>query len=148
MGKSLRARTPLFLSSWLLTACVASTGSPSAPAPSGDSQGSSTILTWSRDGGFAGFCDELKVSASGEVTTSSCRSAASRTAKLSNGDLARLDGWRASFGAVAIEMRDSAAADGLMSKLTLAGAGSGKPTGSEQQQMLDWAQNVYSQNAP
>jgi hypothetical protein len=147
MGESLRAWTPL-LGCWLLTACVASTGSPSGPAPSGDSQGSSAVLTWSRDGGFAGFCDELKVSASGDLTISSCRSAASRTGKLSNGDLARLDRWRASFGAVAIEMTDSAAADALTLQLTLAGAGSGKPTESEQQQMLDWAQNVYTQNAP
>jgi hypothetical protein len=109
---------------------------------------SNVALSWSRDGGFAGFCDEMKVSVSGEVRATSCRPVAGRSGRLSKENLARLDRWRKSFGSVVIEMKDPPGNDAMTVALTLKGTGRGQPTEVERQEILDWAQRVYEQNRP
>ncbi|OFW22244.1 MAG: hypothetical protein A3H97_22720 [Acidobacteria bacterium RIFCSPLOWO2_02_FULL_65_29] len=105
------------------------------------------VLTWTRDGGFAGFCDEMKISAAGGITTSSCRPPGAGPARTLTGeDLARFNGWRTSFGAVLIESKDPPGADAMTTKLTFQGAGTGQPTQAERQEMLDWAQRVHTQS--
>ena len=110
---------------------------------------SNLALSWYREGGIAGFCDEMKVSAAGEVTATSCRPAGARkSGKLSKKNLARLDRWRTSFGSVVIERKDPPGNDTMTVTLTLKGTGNRRPTESERQELLDWAQSVYAQNHP
>jgi hypothetical protein len=109
------------------------------------SQQSTVALAWSRDGGFAGFCDELKVTASGEATASSCRSQEVKTRKLSSDDLTRLNAWREAFASVSVTAGDGGTADGMTIKLTLTGTGTGQPSDAQRQELLDWAQRVYTQ---
>jgi hypothetical protein len=103
------------------------------------------VLSWNRDGGFAGFCDELKVSAAGDVTASSCRTPGSRTRKLPSGELTRLNDWRRTFGNVSIASGDTGSADGLTLKLTLAGRGRDEPSAAQRQELLEWAQRIYNE---
>jgi len=105
---------------------------------------SEMLLSWGRYGGFAGFCDEMKVSANGEVHLQSCRSKAEKLGKLSSEDLSRLGEWRKSFGSVAIERKDGAVADAMTVMLTLKGTGGGQPNDAQRQQMLEWAERIYS----
>jgi hypothetical protein len=124
----------------LLFACGSS---PAAPQDS--QQDSAVVLSWNRDGGFAGFCDELKITASGDVTASTCRTPGSRTRKLSNGDLTRLNEWRKAFGTVSITSGDAGSADAMTLKLTLAGTGRDEPSPAQRQELLDWAQRIYTE---
>ena len=109
-------------------------------------QQSEMLLTWRRSGGFAGFCDEMQISASGEVRIQSCRSNAEKVGKLSSDDLTRLNAWRKSFGSVVIESKDDALADGMTLKLTLKGTGTGQPTDAQRREILAWAQQVHGRS--
>lgn len=138
--------TPVAWVGLCFAACSQVSETPSAVSQVQTTQASSSaVLTWHRDGGFAGFCDELTISASGEVEAKSCRSGQKKTGKLSNENLGRFDRWRSSFGSVAISTKDAAAADGMSITLDLKGTGSGQPGESERQEMLDWVSRIYAQ---
>jgi len=114
----------------------------SAPV-GGREQQSEMVLTWGRYGGFAGFCDEMQVSANGEVRVQSCRNKSEKVSKLSSDDSRRLDEWRRSFGSVVIESKDGAVADGMSVMLTLNGTGKAQPTDMQRREILEWAQTVF-----
>ena len=139
-------RVPRVVLWWILSALLAAL--PSALAGCDRAQpesDSSLVLAWSREGGFAGFCDDLKVAASGEVTASSCKAAGVKTRKLSGDELARLNQWRTAFGSVTATSQDSATADAMTMKITLSGRGQNQPSESQRQEILEWAQQVYQQ---
>jgi len=115
----------------------------SVPTLQGQQQ-SEIVLTWRRDGGIAGLCDQMQVSASGDVQIQSCRPKAEKAGKLSSDDLARLNGWRKSLGSVVIEFKDGGLIDAMTSKVTLKGTGSGQPADAQRQEILEWAQRLYS----
>jgi len=117
------------------TACSAPVG--------GKEQQSEMVLTWGRYGGVAGFCDEMQVSASGEVRVQSCRNKSEKTGKLSSDDSRRLDEWKRSFGSVVIESKDGAVADAMSVMLTLNGTGKTQPTDMQRREILEWAQTVF-----
>lgn len=105
-------------------------------------------LTWHREGGFAGFCDDLMV-AMGQAQASSCKSGeAYPLGALTGEESAQFKKWAESFGSVVIEMRDPAVADAMMTVLTFNGNGDGQPAEAEQQAMLAWAQAVYDRLKP
>ncbi|MBM2847981.1 MAG: hypothetical protein HW418_923, partial [Anaerolineales bacterium] len=110
-------------------------------------------LTWHREGGIAGFCDDLTVYLSGEIQASSCRPGgkaadASLRVIASKEELAQFDKWITLFGAVTVTMKDAAVADAMTMTLTLNGSGKGQPTNAEKQAMIDWAQAVYNRLKP
>ena len=110
-------------------------------------------LTWHREGGIAGFCDDLTVYLSGEIQASSCRRGgkaadASLRVIASKEELAQFDKWITLFGAVTVTMKDAAVADAMTVTLTLNGSGKGQPTHAEKQAMIDWAQAVYNRLKP
>jgi hypothetical protein len=122
-------------------ACAAT---PQAGAKNSNEPGSTIVLSWSREGGFAGFCDELKVTATGDALATSCRAPDKRTRKLSADELRRLDQLRQDFGSVTVTSSDQATADAMKQTLTLAGRGSRQPSEKERGELLDLAQSVYS----
>ena len=107
------------------------------------------MLSWRREGGIAGFCDELKVWANGELRASSCRpGGSSKSGRLSTEEAARLDRWRRSFGAVDVQTKDPGGADAMTTTLSLKGTVSAQPTENERQEILDWAHALYTRNQP
>ncbi len=105
-------------------------------------------LTWHREGGFAGFCDDL-VAAMGQAQASSCKSGeAYPLSALTDEESAQFKEWAESFGSVVIEMRDPAVADAMTIVLTFNGNGDGQPAEAEQQAMLAWAQAIYDRLKP
>jgi hypothetical protein len=130
------------LASGLLFVSASAVGACGRAEPIADS---TVVLTWSREGGLAGFCDALTVTASGEAAAGSCAAAGTKRQKLSDAELARLGQWRAAFGPTTATSRDAATADSMSMKLTLSGQGLRQPSEAERQELLDWALRVYQQ---
>ena len=105
-------------------------------------------LTWHREGGIAGFCDELYVSAFGQAQPSSCgRAQEYPSGTLTDAERALLTEWGQAFGSVVIEQRDTQVSDAMGFVLIMTGTGTGQPSEAEQQAMLDWAQDVFTRLA-
>lgn len=110
-------------------------------------------LTWSRQGGIAGFCDELVVYLPDEVYAISCTSAIMESqgalnALVSAEELAQFNIWLDKYGAVTITRQDPAVADAMTISLTLFGRGAGQPDAAVEQAILDWAQTLLTRMQP
>ncbi len=115
-------------------------------------QPASVALSWQRQGGIAGFCDELIVYRSGEVVGLDCKgdqvSQGTLATTLSEADLAKFNAWLTQYGAVTVAHEDGAVADSMSVTLNLNGVGAAQPGEAEQQAMVAWAQNLYAQLQP
>jgi hypothetical protein len=110
-------------------------------------------LTWHREGGIAGFCDDLTVYLSGEIHANWCKpnagdSQANLFAVISQAELAQFNQWVTKYGMVMVTTKDPAVADAMTTALTLNGSGQGQPTEAEKQAMMEWAQALYNQVKP
>jgi hypothetical protein len=102
-----------------------------------------TALTWHREGGIAGFCDDLVIYLAGEVHASSCAGAAT-SGQLTPDELAQLRQWLTTFGPLSLSHKDPAVADAMTILLTLNGAGSEIAAEADRQTLMAWAQAVYA----
>jgi hypothetical protein len=118
-------------------------GGTACAAFSRQTEKSAIAVTWRRDCGIAGFCDEMQIFTNGEVKARSCRGNADKTVKLSSEDLNRLNTWRKRFGNFDIDSNQRGVADGLNVTLSLKGTGSGRPTDAERQEISQWTERVY-----
>lgn len=100
-------------------------------------------LTWHREGGIAGFCDDLVIYLVGDVHASTCAGNAS-TGKLTVDELAQLHQWLTRFGPVSVSRKDPAVADAMTIELTLKGISSVEATEADQQTLTTWAQAIYT----
>ena len=116
-------------------------------------QPATPALLWKREGGIAGFCDTLTVFRSGEVFTSKCNSQAegmtgSFATLLSAQERKQFTEWMAELGAAELDASDPAGvADRMMVTLSIAGAGDETPTEAQQQQLFEFAQDLYQELA-
>ncbi len=102
-------------------------------------------LTWKREGGLAGFCDELAVYLSGEFVAYSCKGVNPVTQQLTAEELEQLQAWAKQFGSATISQSDpTAVADGMSITVTFNGVGSEQLTSADEQALSDWAQAVYA----
>lgn len=115
--------------------------------PSGEAtpQAEPPVLSWSRDGGIAGFCDKLEISAAGSVTVTSCKQP-ERRFRLTAEQQTQLDTWLEKYGSVdyAFDNRPNVA-DGMSTTLHLAGRGSLQPTEEELNELLKFASAISLQ---
>jgi hypothetical protein len=117
-------------------------------------QPASLAMVWKREGGIAGFCDALTVFRSGEVFTSSCKS---QQAEGTMGSLARLltsseqkefHQWVSEFGEAELDASDpKGVADGMVLTLAWFGSGDAEPSELEQQELFNFAQDLYQELA-
>ncbi len=109
----------------------------------------SLALTWHREGGIAGFCDDLQIYLAGEVLGSSCKNGdVYPPGQLTADELRQLTTWVTSFGAVVLESKDPAVADAMTLRLTLNGSGSGQPAEADKTALYTWAQTIYDKVKP
>ncbi len=80
-------------------------------------------LAYSRQGGFAGFCDEIKVYLDGTVFLSSCKDV-DVDYRLEAGQLEQLYAWYDGLAKIDYSYTDPAAADAMSTKLTMPAQGS------------------------
>ncbi len=105
------------------------------------------VLLWEREGGIAGFCDGLTITASGAVLATSCQNGSGEN----RGDLAlpaeakaQLDDWVVQYMTFEREIRDDAQADAMTVRIRLIGAGERQPDDAVIQEMIDYAQSLYA----
>ncbi|MCX6047530.1 MAG: hypothetical protein NT075_20695 [Chloroflexi bacterium] len=111
------------------------------------------VLTWHREGGIVGFCDDLTIYQAGEIQATWCKpkagtSEGSLPAVLSKEELAQFNQWLTAFGQVDIGQKDPAVADAMTVTLTLSGHGTGTPTSDEEAALLTFAQTVLTRVQP
>lgn len=114
-----------------------------------NSDGSSVVealgeLTWTRQGGFAGFCDTLTVTTDGTASVTQC-GGVEAPAELTEAEVTQLKAWAEKFSAVVIEQADpEGVSDRMVITLQMTGLGAEQPSDADRQAMLDWAQQVYT----
>jgi len=113
-------------------------------------QPATLALTWRREGGFAGFCDNLTVFLSGEIYGNQCKSQPNGTMGtfatiLSKDEFAQFNSWIARYGEVTLDASDpKGVADGMMLVIELHGVGNGKPGKPVEGEIFSWAQDLFN----
>lgn len=113
-------------------------------------QPATLALTWSRDGGIAGFCDRLTVFLSGEVYGSSCKSnreerVAALSALLSADEMSQFQAWLDEYGTLTLDASDPVGvSDRMVMELTFFGNGSRRTLiTANKQELFEFAQSLY-----
>ena len=92
------------------------------PQPSPTSAFDISVLVWERIGGIAGFCDKVVVHTTGLADISSCKGLEAKIT-LTETQREQVDGWVKTLKPIDYIQSNSAVADAMTIKLTLAGAG-------------------------
>jgi len=126
----------------LLTACGSKT-----PTPASTGGPTSAVITWHREGGIAGFCDDLFIHAGGTVVAQSC--GAQSAVEVGRGELpperrSQLQGWLETFKSFDVSQTDAATTDAMTIRLAFAGTGSDGAGESVRKEMLALAAEVYA----
>jgi len=112
-------------------------------------QPATLALTWSREGGIAGFCDRLTVFLSGEIYGNKCKAEPNGTmdtfaSLLSEEERQQFDAWVKEFGSATLDASDPrGVSDRMEVKLEFHGLGQNSLTKSNEQALILWAQNVF-----
>ncbi len=88
--------------------------------------GNTPVLVWHREGGIAGFCDDLTVTADGSYSVARCmaQSASERTGRLDEEQLRQLNDWVSTFQSFETsEGEHDTFPDAMIVKFTFSGAG-------------------------
>lgn len=107
-------------------------------------------LAWHREGGFAGFCDDVAAYVTGKVYLSSCRGAQPDELVrfwLNAEQLETLYGWIDAFAPFEYKQSDPAQTDQMTVTLVFAGEGDTEATEPEQAAIVDFAQNLFNEGA-
>ena len=112
-------------------------------------QPATLALTWSREGGIAGFCDRLTVFLSGEIYGSQCKSQPDGTigtfaSSLSEEERQQFDAWVKEFGEVKLDASDpKGVSDAMAVKLEFYGLGQSSLKPADEQALILWAQSIF-----
>jgi hypothetical protein len=108
----------------------------------------SLALTWHREGGVAGFCDDLVIDQTGEATAMSCKSGSPQgmgRATLKTEQTRQLQTWLASLSPFEVNQTDKATADTMAVRLTFDGRGRALASDTDKQAIELFAAEVYAQ---
>jgi hypothetical protein len=99
-------------------------------------------LSWHREGGIAGFCDDLMIYLSGFAYPTSCKGGSAKDLgrlRLTAIQLAQVYTWMSAFQSVHFETEDKASADAMRQQLVFNGTGLRAPSLDDKQAMLTLA---------
>lgn len=105
-------------------------------------------FAWHREGGFAGFCDDLTVYLTGEAWATSCKGAQAEDLahfRLDAQQLETVYNWVDTFQPFESEQSDGAVADGMAVNLVFSGVGEQAATEADQALILDFAQQLFTE---
>ena len=105
-------------------------------------------LAWHREGGIAGFCDDLTVYVTGQVYAASCRGSEPQTLAdtfLSAEQMAQVYAWVDTLQGFGTDTTDAAAADAMTVRMVFSGAGKQPASEADQQGIADFAAQLYAQ---
>jgi len=104
-------------------------------------------LTWHREGGIAGFCDDLSIYVTGRAYASACggqQPVNLGSAWLDDGQQEQLYDWFDRYGAFELGRKDPATADAMLVRLSFWGAGDDEPGPEVKEQMTAFAAEVHA----
>jgi len=104
-------------------------------------------VTWSRNGGIAGFCDMMTIYLPSGAFGNSCKGSTVSGA-LTAAERDQLISWVKTYGSVDLTRSDNATADSMTVSLDFEGQGTGQPDASVQQQIFDLMGNIYARIQP
>lgn len=107
------------------------------------------ILSWHREGGIAGFCDDLSIYTTGKVIATDCKNDATKLVGedwLNSDQLAQVFEWEDSFAWFKYSPQTGATADAMQIDLNFNGTGD-IVSESEQQEVATFAQDLFEQIA-
>lgn len=105
-------------------------------------------FSWHREGGIAGFCNDLTVYVTGEAYATSCEGGQPQdigSRRLTADELEQVFGWIDSLNGFEFEQTDPATADAMTIRLVFSGAGEQEATEADQQAILDYAARLYTE---
>ena len=105
-------------------------------------------LVWQREGGIAGFCDDLTVETGGHAVLRSCKDApgtAPSWRRLTSEELNTFYGWIDQLGQVAFGQEDAAVADALTIRGLLSGRGTGEAAEAEKASLPQFVSDLLEQ---
>jgi len=131
----------ILILAFLLAACGPVTAAPETSLPLNTPTAAplgKSLLVWQRSGGFAGFCDKVVVEPTFEATVHNCKGDVKVTFKLTETQIAQLNGWLAAYQPIEFVQADPPmTADGMYVSLQLAGKGS-QPADDKVVQSVMW----------
>jgi hypothetical protein len=105
-------------------------------------------LNWHREGGVAGFCEDLVIDQTGEAQTMSCKEGASQNTgqmRLNNGQIQQLESWLSRLEPFQIDQTDNATSDALIIQMSFGGMGTQPATETDQHEIEAFAATIYPQ---
>lgn len=105
-------------------------------------------LVWHREGGIAGFCDELTVEVGGHAVLQSCKDAPETAPgwwRLTSSELTAFYGWIDQMGQLSFEQKDAAVADAMTIRGLLAGRGASAGTAADKAAVLQFVSDLLAQ---
>jgi hypothetical protein len=103
------------------------------------------VFSWTREGGIAGFCDEVTISLAGWVYVSNCKDSGQdpMVFRLNEEQLKMLYEWNDTYAPFTLDQSDPAGvADGMKMVLTFTGEGQKQATKTEQESMAAFIGNL------
>jgi hypothetical protein len=100
------------------------------PVSPESSAGTAAVLVWHREGGIAGFCDDLIVNADGSYSIDTCGSRPKnhRSGQLDAGQLKQLTGWVAQFQSFnTAKDKGAVYPDAMIQQIVFTGGGTALP---------------------
>ncbi len=104
-------------------------------------------LGWHREGGIAGFCDDLTIDATGFVELAPCKYESPQAVNvrwLTADELAQLYGWLDALAPFEFTQQDPATADALTVHTIFAGRGSREATDADKQALAAFSREVLA----
>lgn len=104
-------------------------------------------LGWHREGGIAGFCDDLAIDATGYVELAPCKYENPQEVNvrtLTADELAQFYGWLDTLAPFEFTQQDPATADALTVHYIFAGRGSQEATDADKQTLADFSREVLA----
>ena len=112
-------------------------------------QPATVALTWKREGGIAGFCDNMTVFLSGEVYVNNCKGQpegrmVTFATLLTASELKQFNAWIEEFGQADLDASDpEGVSDRMVRTLSFFGNGNGKLVVSDEEALFTWAQDLF-----
>jgi len=109
------------------------------------------VLSWHREGGIAGFCDNVTIYLNGRADVGECRGSieiSSQRVQLTPEQLAQVYTWVDSLQSFEYEMKDPPVPDAMQLYLAFNGSGTGEASPEVIQAMQDLAAEVIEQSKP
>ncbi len=104
-------------------------------------------LVWHREGGIAGFCNDLSIFLTGWAQPGTCNAGQVKNLtpyRLKSADLEQLYAWMDALENFEYEQKDPATADAMTIKMVFIGAGSAQVSPTQQEQMAAFASSIYT----